>query len=756
MPTSNSFLNAKLQPGNPEPLINGLDELGQGWMVGKLSPLLALPQGALCCVPDWCTLFVDSVDPSLNAKTVGQMIGWEVSHISNQGAPPPVVPPGPAKYFSTAAADLQAWSTKATLDYSDARRLWARRIARSLYLEASGKLPWSLVDYPRWQVACMLSWNPSSKNFVENIQGVSWRGISPVGVKDSNDNIQYHSSDFVWDPDPSIALQAALDAINYYNAKTPRQALRALRRRMLQRRAMHSQQEWTYFFYTGDSSSPFGGLHENNCNPAPVGGTQRPYISMQQWINLGWGGCPVNSSVLAALLNAINVPAAIILQVRARDETLQNVGSFGEPLRVANSVSVRWPATSSGWHRTCYAFGAGLAINHGDQNINNSPASAGAFLDSRLTGWIPWRLQENAHRWNLAVANGISSSGLASLRSEMETAIVDACNDPDLGAAFFQGRDWALLQSKTLMPSTWQSVSQPGSASLTLATWIFLVASWQCDMGMPCLSEWTRELGSIKFFRSGEAEWRPAFNQVFWYSDILKRTALARGSREMLTQMSGICSTEPSALPREEYRCRHEGVDVAEWRGAWAVRVVTLAVQAIQAHPNDVSGVVRLLAAHCMDWCGLSDRSPTTPQQTVPPVGNPPTAVDVHASAFPEDLRFWFQSTDQPNTCAVETNVETVMSNWSAGQLPTGDAVAAVVAANSGPNVGGLVVGGDPMNFEALGATYYQACGVGAGSPQTAPFSQARDVVTAVRLAAHVIRLALEGVNHGNTYVIGK
>ena len=493
---SDASFNAGLVAYNTLPLKQALLEFGQPWLIDALGPDLD-PGGVLSFVNDWGlgpTPQAPAPFPYVAPELKARMIAYAVAVMSNTplsaaaaGAVSgyPITLPA---YFRTQATDNELWSGyKSSLDFTfhDALRLWSRRVALSLTIDGANLVPWRLRDFPAWQVVQMLSWQPTTGNRLKDVLEGTWRGYSPL-----TDGNGWFTFDYVWAPDPLVEHLAAKAIVEDAGATSPRQALLAIRTWMAQKRALHGQQEWTYFWGNGAPDQPPGGPLENNCNPK-----HRYDQSMAQWLRLGWGGCPSSSSALTLLLLSINIPAAaivgVVIDLVGKADLVAPVGAWSTSRRKKESVPVRVVLGAQGSHVCCYVFGAGLACAHGDYNVCGAGDGV-AFGDNTLSGWLPWRLQLAMHVWAEASSPKEAPAPDSPPNDDFfrRVLLIDglrsAASDADFAPSFLPFLPALEGSAATAIATNWLANAAAGMPP-SLRQWIVAVSFWPVGRKAPGL-----------------------------------------------------------------------------------------------------------------------------------------------------------------------------------------------------------------------------------------------------------------------------
>jgi hypothetical protein len=317
------------------------------------------------------------------------------------------------------------------------RLIWSRRVAVALLADFQGLWPWKLAQYPRWVNGVMLD--------LRRLAPGGFIGLSDVysGFGSSQDFYAVTASS--WSTgrlfesnEPFLAQAEAKKIFDKAGPKNPREACYAVSEWMVRKRFVHGYAAW-YLHCAGTPAPP-----SSVFNPGP--GLAASPCTLRQAIDFKWGGCPVNSAYVARVLNGMNVPTVVVLEVAAAhapsesdSEKIFSYSGFGDP-----------------GHTSVYAVGAGLAMIHGDDAL--ADAGQVSVLPPPKSMWRPAGATWWAHRM-LAVpkpGDGAYSSvddktlmavGGKSFLAELRDAAKKMPERPEL--SFFGHPAWNALEKVT-------------------------------------------------------------------------------------------------------------------------------------------------------------------------------------------------------------------------------------------------------------------------------------------------------------------
>ena len=325
---------------------------------------------------------------------------------------------------------------------AEARTIWARRLAVSLWADRHGHWPWRLDSLLPSERRALLAWEPEA--VTELSEKPSWSRASRTydsATMPTNGQGLYvwpdgsYGTGQLWTPDPFLEWRLAYLEVAAPGLVARRDAPLAVTAWVRQRGLLHD---------AGDVSRPY---HSPNA-----------HASLPEVLARGFAGCTSNTPLCVALCRALGVPAfEVITGVYKRD--------------LARAV-IETGAVELGHHTVvCPSHDVGLALLHGDDLLafrgHRFAPPAGAWLP--IGEWLLVHLigaglrdaalgpvlSERAYTDALAGLDGLAQRGAA-------TVVADLASGSPWGARVVAVLDgsfdklvWSPADIATLGPASW-------------------------------------------------------------------------------------------------------------------------------------------------------------------------------------------------------------------------------------------------------------------------------------------------------------
>ncbi|MBM4346159.1 MAG: hypothetical protein FJ100_22525 [Deltaproteobacteria bacterium] len=494
------------------------------------------------------------------------------------------------------------------------RTIWARRVALSLLSDFEQRFPWKFSDFPRWHIGVMLDYRPEQG---EPVVSAESNGQSYLPVINGQALMEgtLPNTGGLFDPEPFDFYWEAQRVLEAFPAQTPMAAVASLARYMRTVRFTHGYHV-NWFSNFGPLPDPPGG-YAGPCTGTLglLQGQKRYYGCAHQVVAAHWGGCPVNSTYAARVLQSMNIPACRLQNVQVPTKNADvKIASYWDraDAQVGGSDLLKGQTYVGGGqsipgHNGVLALGAGLGYFHGDELLvdygvytndgvpafpagavyytlqllphNEEPVPAPATASAACIKLAAYLLQlPNVSAFN--IANRVAWANSLILRS------LNYASKPTLGFSavdvmlrrLLDALEWPCVRAPISNLARFMPTAEPASALMEGAAAPAANRWPPSGPNAPAVAAYSLAQGTVPTQAALSALWAnnvPVSAGYAQYCDRRTAVLMAKDTGKIL---------ESSTTVREHFRLVFGSTDATpQFVGAWAVRVVGLAIDYVKA-----------------------------------------------------------------------------------------------------------------------------------------------------------------------------